>query len=125
MKNPRFTSLFKKCILGDYEIDVFERKWYDMVTECRVEDNPWVLELYSKRKMWATTHIRGKFFVGFRTTSRCEGLHAHIGKFVDFRNNLTEFLQHFQQCTEYIRFKELEADFASMHGEQVLQTQLR
>ncbi|KAL4293447.1 hypothetical protein AHAS_Ahas18G0129000 [Arachis hypogaea] len=28
--------------------------------------------MYEKRHMWATAHIRGKFFEGFRTTSRCE-----------------------------------------------------
>ncbi|KAJ1403212.1 Zinc finger, SWIM-type [Sesbania bispinosa] len=33
--------------------------------------------------MWATTHLRGKFFGGFRTTSRCEGLHSELGKFVN------------------------------------------
>ncbi|MCI53852.1 protein FAR1-RELATED SEQUENCE 5-like, partial [Trifolium medium] len=30
VKNPRFTALFKKCILFDYEIVDFERKWNEM-----------------------------------------------------------------------------------------------
>ncbi|KAJ1411473.1 MULE transposase domain [Sesbania bispinosa] len=33
---------------------------------------PWIIEMYQKREMWAATYMRGKFFVGFRTTSRCE-----------------------------------------------------
>lgn len=123
VKNPRFTSLFKKCMLVDYEIVDFERKWNEMVLECGVQDNVWVLDLYKKKDMWSTAHIRGKFFGGFRTTSRCEGLHAKIGTFVNNRNNLAEFLQHFNQCLEYLRFKELEADFSSMHGDRVLQTE--
>jgi hypothetical protein len=123
VKSTRFTALFKKCMLFDYEIVDFERKWSEMVQECGVEDNAWVLDMYEKKDMWATAHIRGKFFGGFRTTSRCEGLHAKIGQFVNYRNNLTEFLQHFNQCSEYLRFKELEADFSSMHGDCVLQTE--
>jgi hypothetical protein len=85
-------------MLFDYENVDFERKWSEMVQECGVEDNAWVLDMYEKKDMWATSHIRGKFFGGFRTTSRCEGLHAKIGQFVNYRNNLTEFLQHFNQC---------------------------
>ncbi|KAJ1392398.1 Zinc finger, PMZ-type [Sesbania bispinosa] len=57
------------------------------------------VELYEKKKMWATAHIRGSFFAGFRTTSRCEGLHSQVG-----------------------RQKELEADYESINGDPVLQT---
>lgn len=28
--------------------------------------------------MWATAHIRRKFFAGFKITSRCEGLHSEF-----------------------------------------------
>jgi hypothetical protein len=94
-----------------------------MVAKCGVHDNHWVLDMYGKKEMWATAHIRGKFFGGFRTTSRCEGLHAKIGKFVNYRNNLTEFLQHYNQCIEFLRYKELEADYQSMHGDRLLQTE--
>lgn len=39
------------------------------VTEFGLEDNMWVKELYDKRKMWATAHVRGMFFGDFWTTS--------------------------------------------------------
>ncbi|KAJ1413043.1 FAR1 DNA-binding domain [Sesbania bispinosa] len=57
-----------------------------------------------------------------RTTSRCEGLHSELAKFVHSRYNLTDFLHHFQQCVEQMRFREKEDDFASLHGDPVLQT---
>ncbi|KAL4288013.1 hypothetical protein AHAS_Ahas19G0243700 [Arachis hypogaea] len=31
--NPKFTSMFKKRMLRDYEISVFEQKWFGMVEE--------------------------------------------------------------------------------------------
>lgn len=49
--------------------------------------------MYQKRKMWAASHICGEFFAGFRTTSRCEGLHSEFGKNVNYQNNLHDFLQ--------------------------------
>lgn len=67
----------------------------------------------------------GKFFAGIRTTSRCEALHSHIRKFVNSRNSLTEFVQHFQRYITYFRFREVEADFQSEYGDDVLPTSLR
>ncbi|XP_057760908.1 protein FAR1-RELATED SEQUENCE 5-like [Arachis stenosperma] len=34
----QFTSMFKKCMLGDFEIDVFRQKWFEMVEEFGVEN---------------------------------------------------------------------------------------
>jgi hypothetical protein len=51
VKSTRFTTLFKKCMLFDYEIVDFERKWSEMVQECGVEDNAWVLDMYEKKDM--------------------------------------------------------------------------
>ncbi|XP_016185571.1 protein FAR1-RELATED SEQUENCE 5-like [Arachis ipaensis] len=109
---PQFTSMFKKCILGDYEIDVFRQKWFEMVEGFGVENKNWVLDMYKKRHSWATAHIRGKFFASFRTTSRCDGLNSIIAKYVNSRYNLVEFIQHFNRCVDHIRWKEIdERDF--------------
>ncbi|RYQ90640.1 hypothetical protein Ahy_B09g096681 isoform C [Arachis hypogaea] len=82
---PLFTSMFKNCMLGDYEIDVFRQKWFEMVEGFGIENKNWVLDMHKKRHSWATAHIRGKFFAGFRTTSRCEGLNSIIAKYVNSR----------------------------------------
>ncbi|GAU36157.1 hypothetical protein TSUD_275160 [Trifolium subterraneum] len=67
-----------KSVITDVD---FERKWNEMVNECGVHDNHWVLDMYEKKEMWATSHIR-----------------------------------------EYLRYKELEADYLSMHGDQIPST---
>ena len=74
--------------------------------------------------MWATTHMRGNFFASLRTTSRCEGLHSQIGRYVDSGYNLTEFLVQFNRCLDSIRNNEVEADFRSAFGFPVMQTHL-
>ncbi|KAJ1426956.1 Zinc finger, PMZ-type [Sesbania bispinosa] len=121
---PGFTADFESCMLANYEVGMFQRKWNELVVKYGVEDKPWIRDMYEKRDMWATAYMRGKFFVGFRTTSRCEGLHSELSKFVHSKHNLTDFLQHFFQCVDHMRFKEIEDDFASIHGDPVLQTSL-
>ncbi|KAJ1440986.1 Zinc finger, SWIM-type [Sesbania bispinosa] len=61
---------------------------------------------------------------GLSTTSRCEGLHAQLARFVHSRHDLVGFLQNFDRCLESLRCNEIEADFATVVGEQVLQTNL-
>ena len=66
--------------MGDYMIGEFQQKWAELVAEFGVQDHMWIKDMYEKRRMWAATYMRGKFFAGFRTTSRCEGLHAQLGR---------------------------------------------
>ncbi|RYR12921.1 hypothetical protein Ahy_B04g070194 isoform F [Arachis hypogaea] len=68
--NPRFTSLFRHCMLADFEVEEFEMHWQAMVEECGTSDHEWVKDLYTKKSSWATAYIRGSFFAGIRTTSR-------------------------------------------------------
>uniref|UniRef100_K7KWG9 MULE transposase domain-containing protein n=1 Tax=Glycine max TaxID=3847 RepID=K7KWG9_SOYBN len=88
------SSVFHKlCLmLGDFEVVKFEEKWKEMVATFELEDNTWIAELYEKWMKWSTAHLRGCFFAGIRTTSRCEAFHAHVAKYVHSRTNLTDFL---------------------------------
>lgn len=123
VKNIQFVLKFKRCMLGDIDVDEFNRKWEELVLEFGLEGNSWMLEMYQKRKMWATAHIRGRFFAGFRTTSRCEGLHSEFGKYVNVLSNLCDFLQQFFRWLNYLRYKEIEDDYVSSYGETVVQTE--
>ncbi|KAJ1409585.1 FAR1 DNA-binding domain [Sesbania bispinosa] len=124
VKNPKMVSMFRKCMLGDYEVSEFKHRWEVMVKEFRLEENNWVKEMYEKKRMWATTYIRGNFFAGFRTTSRCEGLHGQLGKFVHSRHDLVGFMKNYGRFLEVLRYNELEADFESVRGDMVLETNL-
>ncbi|XP_057756668.1 protein FAR1-RELATED SEQUENCE 5-like [Arachis stenosperma] len=120
--SPSFTSKFQKIMLGDYEISVFKHKWVQLIEEFGLEDKPWVINMYEEKHMWATAYIRGKFFAGFRTTSRCEGLHSVVARYVGSRHDLTSFVEHFQRCVAHLRFKEFNADYESTRGVPVMQT---
>ncbi|KAK7273770.1 hypothetical protein RIF29_14833 [Crotalaria pallida] len=48
--DDRFTELFRRCMLSDYEIDRFESKWHSALDECGLFGNTWVDELYEKKE---------------------------------------------------------------------------
>ncbi|RYR11272.1 hypothetical protein Ahy_B05g079737 isoform C [Arachis hypogaea] len=66
---------------------------------------------------------RGRFFAGIRTTSRCESLHAKLGRFVESRYGVLEFVTNFQRCIDFLRDNEDELEFRSWYGTPVLQTE--
>ncbi|KAL4343429.1 hypothetical protein AHAS_Ahas11G0077500 [Arachis hypogaea] len=116
VSQPCFTQLFKQCMLADIEVDEFEIQWEAMVDECGVREIEWVMDLYRKKLSWATAYIRGRFFAGLRTTSRCESLHAKLGGFVESRYGILDFFTNFQRCVDFLRDKEEELDFRSFYG---------
>ncbi|XP_015945326.1 protein FAR1-RELATED SEQUENCE 5 [Arachis duranensis] len=121
--NLRFTSLFRHCMLADFEVEKFEMHWQAMVEECGTSDHEWVKDLYTKKSSWATAYIRGSFFAGIRTTSRCESLHAKLGRFVEKRYGVLDFVTNFQRCVDFLRDNEDELEFRSSYGTPVIQTQ--
>ncbi|XP_016185196.1 protein FAR1-RELATED SEQUENCE 5-like [Arachis ipaensis] len=120
---PRFTTLLRNCMLADVEVEEFERQWEAMMDECRVWEVEWVKDLYAKKMSWAMAYICGCFYAGLRTTSRCESLHAKMGRFVERRYGILEFVTNFQRCVDFLRDNEEELDFRSLYGSPVLQTQ--
>ena len=52
-------------------------------------------------------------------------MHSEFGKYVSVLTNLRDFLQQFFRWLNYMRYREIEADFSSSYGEVVLQTQHR
>ncbi|XP_015962294.1 protein FAR1-RELATED SEQUENCE 5-like [Arachis duranensis] len=121
---PRFMTKFRLCLMGDLEVDDFEDIWNDAVEEFGLQQNSWVKDMYEKKHMWSNAHIRGKFFAGLKTTSRCEALNMQIGKFIHNGYNLREFIEHFQQYLEFMRRRLVVADYKSAYGEPVVKTRL-
>ncbi|RYQ88750.1 hypothetical protein Ahy_B09g095759 isoform B [Arachis hypogaea] len=54
---------------------------------------------------------------------RCESLHAKLGRFVESRYGVLEFVRNFQRCVDFLRDTEDELDFRSWYGTPVLQTE--
>uniref|UniRef100_A0A0R0GDX6 SWIM-type domain-containing protein n=1 Tax=Glycine max TaxID=3847 RepID=A0A0R0GDX6_SOYBN len=115
VRDKQVLKWLKKLMLGDFEVIEFEEKWTEMVATFQLEDNSWIAELYEKRMKWSPAHLRGNFFAGIRTTSRCEAFHAHVAKYVHSRTNLTDFVEQFQRCLTYFRYRVVVADYFSTY----------
>ncbi|XP_025692793.1 protein FAR1-RELATED SEQUENCE 5-like [Arachis hypogaea] len=121
---PGFLRKFRLCLMGDLEVDEFETIWTDSVADHGLEDHPWIVDMYAKKHSWSNAHIWGKFFAGLKTTSRCEALNMQLGKFIHNGYNLREFVEHFQHYLEFMRRRELVADYKSAYGEPIVKTKL-
>ncbi|RYQ88529.1 hypothetical protein Ahy_B09g095663 isoform E [Arachis hypogaea] len=121
---PGFLRKFHLCLMGDLEVDEFETIWTDNVADHELEDHLWIVEMYAKKHSWSNAHIRGKFFAGLKMTSRCEALNMQLEKFIHNGYNLREFVEHFQHYLEFMRRRELVADYKFAYGEPVVKTKL-
>ncbi|KAK7267162.1 hypothetical protein RIF29_19826 [Crotalaria pallida] len=125
VKVPNFVEGFNSCMFNDYEVNVFERRWHELVESCGLDMNSgWIKEANEKKKMWVTAYLKGSFFARLRNTSRCEGLHSKFGRYVGSRNSLYEFLQHYHRCLDYISHNEHQKDYNSWYEMPVLITHL-
>lgn len=49
LKNLQFVTKFKQCMLGDFDVSEFERRWDKMVAEFGLENYNWVWDNISMR----------------------------------------------------------------------------
>ncbi|RYR09930.1 hypothetical protein Ahy_B05g078371 [Arachis hypogaea] len=102
MLDAKFRGLMQSYRTVKEEVDKFERIWMDSVAKFGLENHPWIADMYARKHSWSNAHIRGKFFVGLKTTSRCKALNMQIGKFIHNGYNLREFVEYFQHYLEFM-----------------------
>ncbi|KAF1862178.1 hypothetical protein Lal_00026702 [Lupinus albus] len=121
-----------KCVITDDDLSmknairrVFPEvyhMWEELINKHGLHNNAWAAHIFYCRSMWVRSYIRGKFYAGLHTTSRCEGLHSQMGRYIESGYNVTEFLHHFQRCLSHMRNNEVMEDFKSSYGDELLQT---
>ena len=88
----------------------FELSWLKMVSKYSLQANDWVSHMYDKRTIWAEAFLKSQFFACTRTTSRCEGLHSYLDKFVQRRLCFHMFMRQFETVLSRIREEEAYLD---------------
>ncbi|CAL1407495.1 unnamed protein product [Linum trigynum] len=100
-------------------IKEFEEKWQRLVTETNLDQYSWVKGLYGDRHMWCEAYLKGNFFGGMTTTSRCEGMNSTINRYVNQNLKLFEFVKRYERMVDKLRFNESKADFIAFHSRMV------
>ncbi|KAF1883429.1 hypothetical protein Lal_00042187 [Lupinus albus] len=122
IKKNNFHKDFEKVMYANVEIDDFNMMWEEFIAKHGLHNNVWASQIFDSRSMWARSYIRGKFYAGLHTTSRSDGLHSQMVRYIEFGYNVIEFLHHFQRCLSHMRNNEVVEDFKSSYGDELLQT---
>ncbi|XP_016195938.1 protein FAR1-RELATED SEQUENCE 4-like [Arachis ipaensis] len=122
VKDGGLQQLFTMWLYSNMEIEEFEAEWHTTVEEYGLDDSFWAKETYNKRRMWVNAYLKDKFYVEFRTTSRCEGINANVKKFLNSRHSVLEMVQNVKLMVQKYRNIELDAHFRSIHINPVITT---
>ena len=74
---PEFSKFlidFKRCVYENYSVNKFERRWVELLDKYRVNENPWLANLFNIREKWATVYRHDSFCVDMTTTQRSESM---------------------------------------------------
>ncbi|XP_052111564.1 protein FAR1-RELATED SEQUENCE 9-like [Arachis duranensis] len=117
-----FRDLFSRWLYADMSIDDFEAEWAEAADEYELHDKLWAMQIYEKRKIWANAYLGDKFYAGFRTTSRCEGINSHVKKFLSSKHTILELVQNLELVLREYRNNEMVAQFNSIYNVPVMTT---
>ncbi|OMP09610.1 Zinc finger, PMZ-type [Corchorus olitorius] len=84
-----------------------------MVRQFNVERHPWVIQKFLTRELWAQAFVTGNFFATVKSTSRCEGMHSYMKRYVKHTGTLFEFMRSVDKARISMRMLELVVDFYS------------
>lgn len=59
-----FKKSFHNVVYNNETVEEFESAWSKLLKDYNLEDNPWILDLYSKKEKWALVYGRQHFCAG-------------------------------------------------------------
>ena len=118
--NPEFVREFVGCMLRWCTTEEFDRAWWAMVGKFDLYENPWIIEKWDNREMWAQSYLAGHFFATIKSTSRCEGMNSYLKRYTRESGTLLEFVEQLNLAVANTRMLELEEDFKAIFTKPVL-----
>ncbi|XP_021848179.2 protein FAR1-RELATED SEQUENCE 5-like [Spinacia oleracea] len=94
----------------------FEERWAKVISEFKLENHDWLLQIYDKREMWIPAYFRDLFLCRImRTTSRSESENNFYTKFTNAHLTFVEFYMRFESALDAQRHTQGENDNSSKH----------
>lgn len=109
-----FRDGFMKCVKCRTPKD-FENAWKELIGVYDIEGRRWVKDLYESKEKWAEAYLRGHFFAGMRSTQRCESMHRTLKKMLDQKVFLYDFVNHYHDELNKLRYEEGRQDYKTAH----------
>ncbi|XP_073120758.1 protein FAR1-RELATED SEQUENCE 5-like [Henckelia pumila] len=119
-KFKEFSKDFSSCIYKFEEERDFLTTWQEMLNKYDLQTNPWLERMFKIKEKWALVYGRQTFCADMTTTQRSESMNGALKKYVNYKNDLLQFFQHFRRLVDDRRYEELKADFRTNHSTPVL-----
>ncbi|GAV84428.1 hypothetical protein CFOL_v3_27872 [Cephalotus follicularis] len=89
-----FNYSFLRCVWDSKTHAEFKNEWADVISKNNLKDNEWLNVIFKIRQSWILAYDMDQniFTAGIRTTQRAESMNAFIGKFVNNKNTLLQFV---------------------------------
>ena len=100
-----FSNDFARILKENISVDEFEHKWHRIIREHKVENNPWVMETYSKKEMWSEAYLRSHFMGNMRSSQRAESMNSRFKCHGKKGFNFTELLKRFFEDLHNLRLE--------------------
>ncbi|XP_020259150.1 protein FAR-RED IMPAIRED RESPONSE 1-like, partial [Asparagus officinalis] len=63
-KHEKFMETFQRCIYRSWTKEQFEERWFSMVEDFELIEDPLLQSLFEEREYWVPAHMRDTFFAG-------------------------------------------------------------
>jgi hypothetical protein len=77
--------------------DEFERAWADLLDRYKLQEHPFMIKTYNKRKMWAKPWAKDKFCARMASTQRSESANSMLKKFVPRNSSMNRFVEQYRK----------------------------
>ncbi|XP_062146803.1 protein FAR1-RELATED SEQUENCE 5-like [Alnus glutinosa] len=88
----------RNCVYNSHTCDEFDACWQIMLECYNLEENAWLLGLYSERTFWVPTYLNDVFWAGMTTTQRSESMNAFFDGYVQSSTSLKEFVDQYDNA---------------------------
>lgn len=120
--HDKFMGKFSKCIFKSLTDEVFDMRWWKIVSRFELQDNEWVHSLYEDRKKWVPSNMRDTFLAGMSTPQRSESVNSFFDKYIHKKITLKEFVRQYGTILQNRYEEEVIADFDTWHKQPALKS---
>ncbi|OMO79265.1 hypothetical protein COLO4_24493 [Corchorus olitorius] len=117
-----FKSQFAKCIHNVLLPSEFESEWAAIMEKYGLQENSWLIKLYSIRGKWIPAYVRSSFCAEMSTTQRSESMNKYFKDYVNASTLMSKFVIQYDKALDARYNKEREQNFKTMNSKPILKT---
>jgi len=106
-----FQSMFTKCMQGSDSEEDFKESWTAMIQEYKLQDNSWLIDLYTFHRKWCSAFNKDTFDGGINSSQWGEVSSNILNGISDENTSLTRFALLLEKVVKDLRRNESEEDF--------------